>query len=254
MRRAALAAIVAIAALPAAAQEGGPIRTGEHGAFTRVVMSVQPTTEWSLETGGGEAVIFFPGRRLEFGLRDAFARIPRTRITRIETDVTAGGTRVAVSLACDCRISASFVDGRYLALDVSDRDAPLNPAEIAATATASPLAPTKDPAAEAAGAADAVAAAEATLIEQIARAADQGVVVMSPPPQETAAPEAATEESAPPAAPAEPQEAPALRAPEAETRSEAEVEAEAAPLAVTAAEPKATLAAPETLAELALVD
>jgi hypothetical protein len=211
-------------------------------------MAVEPTTEWSLETGGGEAVIFFPGRRLEFGLRDVFARIPRTRVTGIETDVTERGTRVAVSLACDCRISASFVDGRFLALDVSDRDAPLNQAEAAAAAA-------EEPAARAARETAAVASAESVLIEQIARAADQGVVVMSPP-------EDATTEEKEPAAPAEPREVaaaqkepPALQAPEAEPEGAAEgrPEPDGAPMAVATAEPEAA-PAPETLAELALVD
>ncbi len=124
MIRRSVVALAACAALPAVAQEGGAIRTGEHDGFTRVVLVIEPTTEWSLETASGEAVLFFPGRRLEFGTDGVFDRIPRTRVTAIETGADGDGTRVAVALGCDCRISASFVGARYLALDVSDRDAP----------------------------------------------------------------------------------------------------------------------------------
>ena len=53
MIRRALALALAAAAPAAAAPEGGPIRGGEHAGFTRLVMQVDPTTEWSLETGDG---------------------------------------------------------------------------------------------------------------------------------------------------------------------------------------------------------
>ena len=121
MIRLALGALAAAAALPALAQEGGPIRSGEHDGFTRVVMIIEPTTEWSLETAPGEAVIFFPGRRLDFGTGEAFDRIGRTRVTAIQPAIEARGTRVRVGVGCDCRITASFVGARHLALDVGDR-------------------------------------------------------------------------------------------------------------------------------------
>jgi len=181
MRRLPAASLAALlAALPALAQgeaEGGPIRTGEHGAFTRVVMTIDPSTEWSLESKPGEAVIFFPGRRLEFGLAGVFDRIPRTRVTGIAAQALADGTRVAVALACDCRITASFVGARYLALDVADRDAP----EAAPVTAAHDVAPQESAAARELREAEAVEAAERSLMAQIARAADQGVIELARP-------------------------------------------------------------------------
>ncbi len=173
-----LAALATLAALPAAAQEGGAIRTGEHAGFTRVVMVIEPTTEWSLETGPGEAVLFFPGKRLDFATAGVFDRIPRTRVTAIDTGPAGTGTRVVVGLGCDCRISASFVGARYLALDVSDRDAPRVAAESVPV-------PGETPEERALREVAAVASAEEALLAQIARAADQGVVrltVAGPPP------------------------------------------------------------------------
>ncbi|PJN94720.1 hypothetical protein CNY89_12830, partial [Amaricoccus sp. HAR-UPW-R2A-40] len=77
------AALLLTLAAPASAREGGPIRTGEHPGFTRVVMEIDPATEWSLETRDGTAVILFPGRAIEFGTDGVWERIPRTRVTSI---------------------------------------------------------------------------------------------------------------------------------------------------------------------------
>ena len=64
MIRRALALALAAASPAAAAPEGGAIRGGEHPGFTRLVMQVDPTTEWSLETEAGRATIRFPGKPL----------------------------------------------------------------------------------------------------------------------------------------------------------------------------------------------
>ena len=63
--------------------EGGAIRGGEHAGFSRIVLTIEPTTEWSLETAPGRATIFFPGKRLAFGterhLREAAAQTASAR-------------------------------------------------------------------------------------------------------------------------------------------------------------------------------
>lgn len=153
-----LAALVA--ALPALAAEGGAIRGGEHDGFTRIVLEVEPTTEWSLETGDGRATLHFPGRGIAFSTAGVFDKIPHIRVTDIDVEAGHGGTTVALSLGCDCRISTSFVGARFLAVDISDRTPP-------------PEAPAE---ARAAHEAQAVAEAEDALVRQIERAADQGIV------------------------------------------------------------------------------
>ncbi len=175
----------------AAAAEGGPIRGGEHDGFTRIVLTIEPTTEWSLESGEGRAVIHFPGRQLAFATGQVFDKIPRSRIVAVTSAPDASGTTVTVDLGCDCRVSTSFVGARYLALDVADRSA-----EVA----------TEAPEARAAREAKVVAGAEQALIRQIERAASQGVVELSAPdalPKTTApedtAPRPRAVEPAPPA-------------------------------------------------------
>ena len=111
---------LAAGAAPAAA-EGGAIRGGEHDGFTRIVLTVDPTTEWSLETADGRATLRFPGKELPFSTRGVYDRIPRTRITSVGVVPDPAGTLVTVDLGCDCRVSTSFVGARYLALDVADR-------------------------------------------------------------------------------------------------------------------------------------
>lgn len=158
------------AATAALAAEGGPIRGGEHDGFTRIVLEIEPTTEWSLETGEGAATLRFPGRALAFDTAQAFDRIPRTRVRAITTERAGNATTVALALDCDCRVSASFVGARWLALDVADRDAPL------------PAAPTESAAARDAREIAAVATAEELLMHQIERAAGQGLVDYIPAP------------------------------------------------------------------------
>jgi hypothetical protein len=197
IRGALLGLLLGGAATPALA-EGGPIRGGEHIGFSRVVMTIDPTTEWSLETADGVATIRFPGRRLAFDPADVFTRMPKTRVLAVRAGTDAAGTTVEVDLGCDCRVSASFVGARYLALDIGDRAAAARaPAAVAETA-----------AARAAREAQAVETAEELLIRQIERAAGQGLVRMTddaaapaPPPRVAAKParDARTERLAAPA-------------------------------------------------------
>lgn len=115
--------------------EGGLIRSGEQADFSRIVMQIEPTTEWSLETISNRATIFFPGKVLGFSTDGIFEKIPRTRITDVEVETSEAGTSVRVRIGCDCRVSTSFVGARYLALDVADRSAPeTNQSEIEAEA------------------------------------------------------------------------------------------------------------------------
>ena len=141
-------AALALAA-PAAAAEGGAIRGGEHDGFTRIVLTVDPTTEWSLETVDGRATLRFPGRQLAFVTDGVYDKIPRTRVEAVSVTPDPSGTLVTVELACDCRVSTSFVGAQYLALDVADRDATPPPA---------PPPPAETPEARAAREAKAVAA------------------------------------------------------------------------------------------------
>ena len=171
-----LAAVAFLAAAPALGAEGGRILSGEHGDFSRLVLRIDPGTEWSLETTEGHATLRIPGKALDFGTRGIFDLIPRSRIADVTTRVDDGGTTVELALACDCRVSTLFVDGRYLAVDVG---APIDtdPGSAPAGAAAAEGMETPEERAEREG--KAVASAEAILLQQIERAADQGIVDFS---------------------------------------------------------------------------
>jgi hypothetical protein len=186
-RRVVLAAALLATASASAAQEGGLIRSGEHDGFSRIVMTIEPTTEWALETAADRATVFFPGRELAFRTDGLFVRMPRTRILGVRPVAGPRGTTVEVELGCDCRVSTRFVGARYLAVDVHDRNRPVPGHEAGIPAGRAPD-PAAAEAAEAAGptiapdglrSPDALATAERILVEQIARAADQGVIELA---------------------------------------------------------------------------
>ena len=166
--RAAAVLALAGAASPVLAAEGGAIRGGEHDGFSRIVMTIEPTTEWSLENGEGAVTIRFPGRTLAFDAAGVFARMPTARISAVSVAREAGGTAVRVTLGCDCRVTHRLRRRTYLALDVADPGAaPPPPPETAGQRDARETA--------------VVASAEEVLLRQIERAAGQGIVVMSGP-------------------------------------------------------------------------
>lgn len=191
---AAVAALLAGAALPAVAAEGGPIRGGEHAGFSRIVLTIEPTTEWSLENGTGTVTLRFPGRTLAFGTAEVFARMPTTRIRDVAVTAEPGGTAVRVALGCDCRVTTAFVGAKYLALDVADPG----------PAPAPPSPPAETAAARAARETAAVASAEEILLRQIERAAGQGIVELTAPPPPTATEQVALRATTPPPRPATP--------------------------------------------------
>lgn len=168
------ATLLALAALTlpaAAAPEGGTIRSGEHGGFSRLVLEIDPRTEWSLETTAGRAIIRFPRRSLNFTTEQIFERIPRTRILDVTVDRASGETAVTVDLGCDCRVSTAFVAARYLALDISDRDGEAPPEP--------PVLDAEETAAQEGRETVIIASAEDALRREIERAAGQGVVEFS---------------------------------------------------------------------------
>jgi hypothetical protein len=202
--RSALTAVALLAGTGvAAAQEGGPIRTGEHASFSRIVMTIEPTTEWSLELGPREATVVFPGREITFGTEEVWQRIPRTRVTAIQPARREDGTAVRVALGCDCRVTASFVGARHLALDIHD-GAPVAGAAVTPGAGARPDDATEADEGQRAGgstaqgaAAPSLAEAERALRGQIARGAEQGVVALDEAPAETRQPEPRASEREP---------------------------------------------------------
>lgn len=99
------------------AQTVVPVRTGEHGAFTRIVIQLPVGSKWELTQADGSARLTVNGEAIQFGLSDAFRRIGRTRIS----DMSEDNSELRVRLACDCSVVASEESGGLVVLDVSER-------------------------------------------------------------------------------------------------------------------------------------
>jgi hypothetical protein len=207
MIRAALLGAAALAAAGPALAEGGAILGGEHVGFSRIVMEIAPGAAWSLETAPGRATVAFPGRNVDFRTTGTFEKLPKTRIQAVRAVAGAAGTAVDVDISCDCLVSALLVGTRYVALDVADPGVVPPGVEVAAQLrlTGDPPPPQESAEARVQRETAAVASAEHILIQQIERAASQGLIELSDDP---APGEEATEIAAPADPPAQPQPEP----------------------------------------------
>lgn len=99
-----------------------PVRSGEHGAFTRLAMPLPADVTWAVgrtDTGYG---VRLDDAETEFDLASVFARIGRNRIAGLRS--AEDGT-LRVDLGCDCHLVAYRFRDQWLVLDV--RDGPAAP-------------------------------------------------------------------------------------------------------------------------------
>lgn len=201
-RTAALVAGLALASMARA--QDIPIRSGEHETFTRLVLTLPAPTEWELGSTGRRATLRLSGNVASFGTNGVFDRIPRSRLLALRAS-PADGT-LQMDLACDCEVRG-FVDrNRFLVIDIADsdqaalaapswRDLPLpqptarytftrpeapqtaksaRPAAQAAPTPPEPIGPDEFAAINARR--ETLTRSEARLLQQLSRAASQGLV------------------------------------------------------------------------------
>ncbi|WP_444463734.1 hypothetical protein [Rhodobacter capsulatus] len=243
----ALAAML-IAGAPAAAQQIA-VRSGEHDTFSRLVFMLPPGTAWSTERVAGGYRLTTPGRETRFDLSRVFDLIPKTRILSVTADVDARSVFIETSPSVRLEsfplpIGAAVIDivdgaepdapapmppapqsfrptpnRTYLDLYWSKPlpEAPEDPAQpIARTTPASPTAPLALPDAR-------VTTAEQSLIDQLGRAASQGLITMELP-----RPQAAPAETPDQTGPQAPEDATAEEAPSLALQSETVIDRDTA--------------------------
>ena len=123
-----LAALILLAfGLPLSA-ETVRVQTGEHAAFTRVVLLVDPAAAWSAgRTAEGYGVVVDGAE--DFDLSSFYRLIPKDRIADVRVDPARSA--LLLTTACDCRLDA-FVDRPgVLVLDITDGPDPDSPFEVA---------------------------------------------------------------------------------------------------------------------------
>ncbi len=116
-----------------AAAEPVVIRTGEHQAFTRIVLQLPEFTEWNLENETGRSRLLLENFSAGFDLSQAFEIIPRTRLAAL----LAQESVLEMQLACDCPVTAFAEENGFLVIDISD--GPALTLEPEAPVSSSPL-------------------------------------------------------------------------------------------------------------------
>lgn len=94
------------------------VRSGEHGTFSRLVMQVPESVEWSLEQGEGQATLNLQMPGVQFDTSQAFDRIPKTRLTGLAQKEQGGA--LDLTLGCDCQVVGFRHSGALLVIDISD--------------------------------------------------------------------------------------------------------------------------------------
>ena len=113
--------ILILALLPCtSAAQSVLVRSGEHGAFTRLVLDVPGPLEWRLNRDGRQIEIKLADLNRKFDVSQVFTRITRDRVASIGNANTPGALRVA--LGCDCEVSVFRVSNRMIAIDISPTD------------------------------------------------------------------------------------------------------------------------------------
>lgn len=198
--------VLGLCAGAALAQEDDavPVRTGTHAAFTRIVFQFPVRRDWRLGRSGDGYELALPGGAA-LDLSGVFDRIDRDRIASMSAP--PDGTSVQIDLACTCHATAFRFNDSWLVIDINDGappdtarfEAPVPPRATAGTETPAPdrapfaaghltdpgpapvIRPLPDmpttvaPGDELARAAR-VADAQAAILEEISRAAGQGLL------------------------------------------------------------------------------
>ncbi|MCV2863132.1 hypothetical protein [Defluviimonas sp. WL0075] len=95
-----------------------PVRSGEHGAFTRIAIDLPGAVGWDLGRTADGYELRLDRRDIDFDLSDVFRAISRERVAGIAA--LDGGGRLAVTLGCDCAASAFATAAGAVAIDLSD--------------------------------------------------------------------------------------------------------------------------------------
>jgi hypothetical protein len=217
---ASLAVLLAVS-LPLSAQQRIALRAGEHGDFSRIALDIPSLEAWDLRQTDRLVRLRFPDRDLSFDTSAIFPQRRVSRVTRASFESKGGGVELTLSLSCDCTVEAYEFQSDMLVVDIRDdqdggatsderrraarsdgdgaRQAEASgsdgPVEAGVAAVSRPDAAEEPAAREARPESEPAAiptspeaedlsvdTARARLLEQLSRAADQGLVEFREPP------------------------------------------------------------------------
>lgn len=97
------------------------VRSGEHAAFSRLVLRFDQVPEVTAGRVAGGFELRAPSEDRDFDLTRVFEMIPRDRV--LEAEDRGGGT-LFIASDCDCHLEVFPLDRTYLVVDVKDGPAP----------------------------------------------------------------------------------------------------------------------------------
>lgn len=95
-------------------------RSGEHGEFTRLVMRIPESVDWSVTQNGRMAIVNVGSTSAVFDTESVFSLIQRDRIESLSQ--AGPGQPLRIDLACDCEVAHYQQRDGFLVIDVSDAD------------------------------------------------------------------------------------------------------------------------------------
>lgn len=99
------------------------VRSGEHVGFTRLVLDIGVERTWTLADEGSMRRLDLDPPVEGFAIGQVFDLIPRTRLSALDANRS-----LTLTLGCDCDVTATRHDGRYLVLDIAEAPADPRPA------------------------------------------------------------------------------------------------------------------------------
>lgn len=172
------------------------VRTGEHGTFTRLVIDLPRASQWSVTQEATQVKAVVASGVDRFDLSAIYQRITRDRIADVLPGSRPG--EIILELGCDCAAEAFLSGPTMLVIDIRERAlsaAEAMPPPPAATGAATevrlplvlPPRPGPVPELPNAGAPspneEAISLAEGVLKQELARAAQRGVLIPSQEPK-----------------------------------------------------------------------
>ena len=126
-----LPALLALLLPAVAAAQTVPVRSGAHAAFTRLVLDMPRRIAWRVQERETGATLIFDSPGLDFDLDAVFERIGHGRVRAVSS--TPG--RLQIDFACVCDLSVFWHGARMLVLDIAPA-----PQTVLAETTARPAA------------------------------------------------------------------------------------------------------------------
>lgn len=104
-------------AIPARSQDV-LLRSGEHGDFTRLTLSLPRRTAWSVLQSAGKALVKFETDRLNVDTSATFDRIPRGRVRNVFWNKNENS--LEIELGCSCAVAGFWYGAAMLVLDIRE--------------------------------------------------------------------------------------------------------------------------------------